>query len=81
MPVNDAKKFIHSIPENHELRSMLNRCKSSDEIQTLLGENGFEFNSDEFVEAWSKEVADSQTKERHDEFNELRMWWELLNRF
>ncbi|MFK5952678.1 MAG: Nif11-like leader peptide family natural product precursor [Desulfobacterium sp.] len=81
MPVNDARRFIHLIPENNGLRDMLNRCENYDEIQTLLGKNGFEFNSDEFVEAWNSEVVNSQTKECHDEFNDLRMWWELLNRF
>ncbi len=81
MPVNDARRFIHSIPENHGLRTMLNQCENHEEIQILLGKNGFKFNSDEFVEAWSSEVANSQTKECHDEFNDLRMWWELLNRF
>ena len=80
MPVNDARKFINSVPRNHELRGMLNRCESHEQLQTVLENNGFKFNFDEFVEAWSSEVADSQTKERHDEFNDLRMWWELLNR-
>lgn len=81
MPVNDARRFIHSISENHGLRNILNRCESCEEIQMFLGKNGFKFNSDEFVEAWNSEVANSQTKECHDEFNDLRMWWEFLNRF
>ncbi len=81
MSVNDARRFIHLIPGNHGLRTMLNRCENYEEIQALLGGNGLKFNSDEFVDAWNSEVANSQTKECHDEFNDLRMWWELLNRF
>ena len=81
MSVNDARRFIHSIPENHGLRDTLNRCESYEAICGVLGTNGFTFDSDEFVEAWNSEVANSQTKECHDEFNDLRMWWEFLNRF
>ncbi len=81
MTVHDAKKFINAVPVNQELRKGLNRCGSSEEIKMFLGENGFKFDSDEFVEAWSSQVAKSQTKERHDEFNGIRMWWELVNRF
>ncbi|MBI9090957.1 MAG: Nif11-like leader peptide family natural product precursor [Desulfobacterium sp.] len=81
MTVHDAKTFITGIQENQDLRKGLNRCKSSEEIKTLLGENGYKFNAAEFVEAWSSQVATSQTKECHDAFNEIRMWWELLNRF
>ncbi|GAB6143538.1 Nif11-like leader peptide family natural product precursor [Desulfocicer niacini] len=81
MSVNDARRFIHSIPENHGIRDTLNRCESYDAIHRILEKNGFKFNSDEFVEAWNSEVASSPTKACHDEFNDLRMWWELLNRF
>ena len=81
MTVYDARKFINAIPVNPELRKGLNRCGSSGEIKMLLGVNGFKFDYGEFVEAWSSQVPNSQTKERHDEFNEIRMWWELVNRF
>ena len=81
MPVNDAKRFLKSITGNPELMKNLNQCQSPGEIQTLLGENGFKFDSAEFVEAWTREVANSQTEEYHHQFNELRMWWEMLNRF
>lgn len=81
MPVHDARKFINSIAVNQELRKGLNRCGTGDEMNALLGENGFKFDAVEFNEAWSSEVAKSPTKERHDELNELRMWWEMLNRF
>ncbi len=59
----------------------LNQCRNPEQIQTLLGENGFKFNSEEFVEAWTREVAGSPTEEYHHQFNELRMWWEMVNRF
>ena len=81
MTVHDARKFIGAVPVNPELRKGLNRCGSSEDIKMLLGEKGFKFDSAEFVEAWSSQVAKSQTKECHDAFNEIRMWWELLNRF
>jgi len=81
MTVHDAKTFITGIPVNQDLRKGLNLCGSSEEIKTLLGKNGFKFNAAEFAEAWSSQVAKSQTKECHDAFNEIRMWWKLVNRF
>ncbi len=81
MSVNDARRFIHSIPEDNGLRNILNRCESSESIDEILGKNGFKFNPDEFIEAWSCEVPNSPTKECHEQFNDLRMWWKLLNRF
>ncbi|MCP4118005.1 MAG: Nif11 family protein [Desulfobacteraceae bacterium] len=81
MTVHDARRFIGAVPVTPELRKGLNRCGSPEEIKALLGENGFKFDSAEFVEAWSGEVAKSRTKEHHDQFNEIRMWWEMLNRF
>ena len=81
MPVNDAKRFLKSITGRPEFMKDLNQCKSHEQIQTLLGENGFKFDSEEFVEAWTREVASSPTEAYHHHFNELRMWWEMLNRF
>ncbi len=81
MPVHDARKFINSISVNPELRKALNGADNTAEVDLLLGENGFKFDAVQFMEAWSSEAAKSPTKERHDELNEIRMWWEMLTRF
>ena len=81
MTVHDARKFIGAVPVNPELRKGLNQCGNPGELKGLLEENGFKFDSAEFVEAWSSEVAKSQTTEQHEQFNEIRMLWEMLNRF
>lgn len=76
--IDAARKFINRVMEEEDLRDRLICAENNEAREQILEQEGLVFSFAEFDEAYSSEIASSQTGERADEVAQVRLWWEML---
>lgn len=78
MTIASAQSFIQRTVNDYELIQRLNTAADSKAFDKILGENGFEFDSDEFYAAFTNVLTWCQTQQQADAVNEVKFWYDCL---
>jgi hypothetical protein len=79
MTVKNAKDFIIRIQKDNSLRSKLNKTSSSAEISEILSTENLSFSEENYIEASSYLLANSQSLEETQNLQDLFQWWNMIN--
>ena len=80
MTIGNAMDFIKRGINDSELRDRLNTAPGLRECDKILSEEGLEFTSHEFEDAYRNLLTLCLKAEAADQLKEFKNWWEILTR-
>ncbi len=80
MPMMHARRFILKAVTDSGLRSLLNQAGDRAARAGVLLDAGYDFSQLEFDEAMRSLEVTCQSLEQHQQLQELRLWWEMVQK-
>lgn len=78
MSIANARKFILTVLTDRDLYERINNSASVKAVQTLLADEGMEFNYADFDEAYFSVLTQCGNEEEARLVKEIRLWWDCL---
>ena len=78
MSIAHAKRFIHRVLAEADLVDRINDAPDEPTVRDILAHEGFEFNANDFDEAFHNLLTQCQWEDQADCLQGVRMWWEFL---
>lgn len=79
MSIDSASQFILNVMRDANIRSQINGCSDSSELNETLLKNSYIFNFSEFDDAYRILLLRCPDEESANALKEFRLWWELAS--
>ncbi len=78
MSISHAQLFIKRAMAEADWVERINDAPDEPAVRAILAQEGYNFNADEFEEAYTHLLTQCQFEEQADWLNGVRMWWQFL---
>ena len=81
MTLAAAQAFIQRAVSDHDMVDRIQTATDDHEVRQILIEMGFEFNHEEFEQAYYNVLTWCQTESQADHVKEIKLWWDCMGYF